>query len=232
MADSLGTDLNLDWMLPERSKIVEFRSHLVEWFRTQGRCFPWRNKSASDYERIVSEVLLQRTQADTVARFLVDFRKRFPSWATLAEATEEDLQFYLRPIGLWRRRATTLRRLAIEMTRRRGQMPKNRAEIEQLPGVGQYIANAILLFCHGEPQPLLDVNMARVLERYFGPRKLADLRDDPYLQALAVAVVSCDTPVIVNFAVLDIAALICKARSPACQECPVNGGCRFAGQQT
>jgi hypothetical protein len=59
---------------------------------------------------------------------------------------------------------------------------------------GQYIANAVLLLCHGEPQPLLDVNMARVLERVFGPKKLADIRYDPYLQQLAMRIVQCKKP--------------------------------------
>ena len=77
------------------------------------------------------------------------------------------------------------------MAKRNGRFPSTRVEVEALPGVGQYITNATLLLCHGEAQPLLDVNMARVLERVFGPRKLVDIRYDPYLQNLAFEIVQC-----------------------------------------
>jgi A/G-specific adenine glycosylase len=84
----------------------------------------------------------------------------------------------------------------------------------------------VLLFQHREAQPLLDSNMARVLERFFGPRTLADIRYDPYLQALAKAVVSCDRPIAMNWAILDFASLVCQNR-PLCNACPVNRTCRF-----
>ena len=214
--------------VPTAKEIAWFRQKLIVWFRTNKRPFLWRDESAGDYIKVLSEVLLQRTRAEVVAAFLTDFLKRYPSWDELSKATEEDLQQYLQPLGLWRRRAASLKRLADEMAKRKGRFPRSRAEIEQLPNVGQYIANAILLFCHGESQPLLDVNMARVLERFFGPRKLADIRYDPYLQSLAKAVVSSMTPELVNWAILDHATLICKISVPLCMKCPVVTRCQFA----
>jgi A/G-specific adenine glycosylase len=86
-----------------------------------------------------------------------------------------------------------------------------------------------MLFVHDEPQPLLDTNMARVLERFFGPRLMADIRYDPYLQALAKEVVSCDDAIRVNWAVLDLAALVCRLRNPNCGHCPLTSRCQFAG---
>jgi A/G-specific adenine glycosylase len=214
-------------MLPSEERLEAFRSGLLSWFEQHGRPYPWRNRSATTYEKIIAEVLLQRTQAGSVARFFRGFVRRFPSWAVLSTATEEELGEYLKAIGLWRRRAASIRLLAGEMAGRRGRFPRTREEVQALPGVGQYIANSILLFCHREAQPLLDVNMARVLERYFQPRKLADIRDDPYLQALARAVVSGEDPVAMNWAILDHAALVCKQRTPLCETCPVAAGCRY-----
>lgn len=173
---------------------------------------------------------MQRTRAEVVAGFLPRFVEQFPSWDELAKATEEDLRTYLQPIGLWRRRAASLQKLAAEMVRREGQFPSERDEIEELPGVGQYIANSVMLFCYGEAQPLLDVNMARVLERFFGPRKLADIRYDPYLQELARAVVRSGNPAAVNWAILDHATLVCKIVKPSCPTCPVFEKCMFANQ--
>lgn len=214
--------------LPSAKEVAWFRRKLLSWFKRNGRAFPWRDESADDYVKILSEVLLQRTRAEVVAAFLPNFIKQFPSWDKLAVATEDDLRQYLQPIGLWRRRAASLEKLANEMAKRGGRFPGTREEIEQLPNVGQYIANAIQLFCHGKPQPLLDVNMARVLERFFGPRKLADIRYDPYLQSLAKAVVSSKHPAAINWAILDHATLICKISNPLCYTCPVVDRCQFA----
>ena len=169
-----------------------FQKKILNWYFRQGRDFPWRNNSASNYQVIITEVLLQRTRAETVAIFFPSFIKAFPSWKRLSKATEAKLRTYLKPIGLWKQRASVLYRLSREMAKRNGRFPRTRQEIDQLPGVGQYIANAIELFCHGTPKPLLDVNMARLLERFFGPRTLADIRHDPYLQKLAQEVLQKD----------------------------------------
>ncbi len=204
-----------------------FRRQILCWFGRNARRFSWRRKGASTYERVISEALLQRTQAQTVDAYLPAFVRRFPSWSRLAEASNRELEEWLRPIGLWRRRAQSLLLLAREMHRRRGRFPATREEIEELPGVGQYIANAILLFTDRSAEALVDVNMARVVERYFGPRVLADIRFDPYLQQLAKRVVSGTDPVSVNWAILDLAALICKRDEPLCTVCPLRERCQF-----
>lgn len=194
---------------------------MLIWYHGNGRRFPWRKKSVSKYRLVISELLLQRTRAETVAAFFDTFISEYPSWRQLAQAKEIEISDVIRPIGLWNRRAVTLKCLACVMTRRNGRFPKGRKDIESLPGVGQYIANAILLMCHGHAEPLLDGNMARVLERVFGPRKLTDIRYDPYLQSLSRAVVLCKEPRKVNWAILDLGAAICLPRKPRCGDCPV-----------
>jgi A/G-specific adenine glycosylase len=223
-----GYELEPSSQLHSSKKIDWFRLRLLDWFSDNGRDFLWRRPSASKYVKIVSEVLLQRTRADVVAEFLPKFIKRYPSWTAIASGKSSDLRKHLKPIGLWRRRASSLENLATEMAKRRGVFPRRREEIEKLPNVGQYIANAILLFCHGQPEPLLDVNMARVLERFFGPRTLADIRYDPYLQSLAKAFVNSRDPVLLNWAILDHATLLCRITAPRCLDCPLLSKCRFA----
>jgi len=200
---------------------------MLHWYSSNGRSFPWRKASASNYQYIIAEVLLQRTRAETVADFFPKFIEEFPSWKKLSSVSVTRLQRYLQPIGLWRRRATAIQALALAMAARNGRFPKSREAIEALPGIGQYIANAVLLFCHGEAQPLLDVNMSRLLERYFGPRKLADIRYDRYLQALSREVIDCDDPVSMNWAILDFSAMVCKSKNPLCNECTVSEQCRY-----
>ena len=214
--------------MPSTRRMRSIQRLLLRWFETTDRAFPWRNLRATKYEQVVAEVLLQRTKADVVNRIFAAFISKYPSWPKLAEASEKDLENMLKPLGLWKRRAVSLRALSQIMATRRSRYPKSRAEVERLPGVGQYICNAILMFDQGQCQPLLDVNLARVLERVFGPRKLSDIRYDPYLQELALRMVQHKSPARVNWAFLDLASLICTIRVPKCKVCPLNADCCYA----
>jgi A/G-specific adenine glycosylase len=215
-------------LAPTASRIRAIQRRLLTWHTTNDRGYPWRKGSATKFQRVIAEVLLQRTRADVVARMFNAFVAKYPSWKSLSRATQSDLEEVLRPLGLWKRRAYSLAALARAMDSNHGRFPKDRHLLEQLPGVGQYVCNAILLFDQGMCQPLLDVNLARVLERLFGPRKLADIRYDPYLQMLSLRVVEHKNPMRVNWAFLDLAALVCTIRSPKCSVCPLRKQCCFA----
>lgn len=207
--------------------ISRFQETLLTWYETEGRHFPWRNKSLTQYQIIISETLLQRTKAETVSKFYTKFIKEFPNWMCLADTKTEDIEEYLIPIGLYRQRAKRLKNLAIEMVKRKGKLPKDRAELESMPFIGQYIANSIELIIYNQPSPLIDVNMARLLERYFGKRKMADIRYDPYLQNLCYKVVKHQRAKEINWAILDFAALICKTHKPLCESCPLKSKCFY-----
>jgi A/G-specific adenine glycosylase len=217
-----------DDLLTRRDKlrITKLRRELLGWYALHGRALPWRSEEVSNYERICVEVLLQRTRAETVARLYPAFFARFENWAAIAAAGIPELEEYFRPMGLWQRRARSIKGLAEYATARDGYFPANPLELAAVPGVGQYVANAILLFQHGQARPLLDVNMARVLERYVRPRLLADIRYDPWLQAAAHWLVRSDRPILVNWAALDLASALCLPRTPRCGSCPLEPHCQ------
>ena len=212
----------------DKARISRLRASLLDWFDVHGRDLPWRSPTASTYEKICVEVLLQRTRAETVAAIYAGFFARYPGWRELALAPISELEDVLKPIGLWSRRARSINALATYAAEHEGVFPSKREELAKVPAVGQYVANAILLFQHGVPSPLVDVNMARVLERYLRPRKLADIRHDPWLQQAAHWLVRCDDPVRVNWATLDFAAATCRARNPACLDCMFRARCNFS----
>ncbi len=187
-----------------KKKIEKFQRDILKWYKKLGRKFPWRNKSATNYHRIISEVLLQRTKAETIGKFFPIFIKKYPSWKKLAKASVKQLEKDLKPIGLYKQRSVRLHAFAKVMAKRNGRFPNKREEIDKIPFVGQYIGNAIEMFVFKRPKPLLDVNMARVLEKYFGKRKLSDIRYDPYLQKLAYEVVLHKNFKEINWAILDI----------------------------
>lgn len=208
------------------TKVEFFQRNILSWFKTNGRNFYWRNDGLSDYQYVIAEVLLQRTKAETVAKFYPGFILEFPSWKSLAEAEIQRVEDYLRPIGLFRQRSLRLKKLAVEIVNRGEILPSDRNELESIPFMGQYIANAVELVIFNKPSPLIDVNMARVLERFFGPRKLADIRYDPYLQALSQTVVDHVDSKEMNWAILDFAALICRTK-PQCQICFLSSNCTY-----
>ncbi len=204
-----------------------FQWRLLRWYKNNGRNFPWRKRKLTRYQLIIAEALLQRTKAETVAKFYRSFVTKYPNWVSLAKARRRDIETALKPIGLHRQRSRRLKDLALEMVRRNGRLPEKREQLESIPFLGQYLTNAVMLVIFNKRLPLVDVNMSRVLERYFGKRKLADIRYDPYLQNLATRVVNSTNSMELNWAILDFAALVCKARSPLCNACALKSGCRF-----
>lgn len=209
------------------NRIRSFVERILIWFDSEGRYFPWRNAGESKYRLIVTEILLQRTRAQTVAKFYDTFFEEFACWESIATADILRLEEVLKPLGMWKQRAPRLKALAESIMQLGGVVPTSYAAARSLPAVGQYVANAILLFQDVQKLPLLDAGMARVLERYFGSRDLADIRFDPYLQALSKKVVNHERAVSINWAILDFSALICVRNEPKCYECPLRSGCCY-----
>ena len=217
----------LPWEAVER--LPWLRRRLLCWFKPSGRSFPWRDQGGTPYEVVVAEILLQRTTATGVARTYAGFIERYPSWDALAQAPCEGLENALRPLGLWRQKALAFQHLAQSIEELGGVVPRSRAELERLPGIGPYTASAVLAIVYGRAEPLLDVNMARCLWRFFGSPEPTTEGPKRSLHALALRLVSGKRSLQVNWAVLDFGALVCQARRPRCQECPLRTRCQYAG---
>lgn len=217
---------------PIPDKIKLFRGKLLRWYASNARSFPWRGKGITLYQAIIAEVLLQRTRAETIRHFYPAFLKKYPGWSRLSAEPRAKLKSFLKPIGLSQQKSVLLKSLAVAMGSKTKRVSLTREQLEALPGVGQYIANAVLSVYYGEREPLLDVNMARVLERYFGPRKLADIRYDPYLQKLAHDILPRARTREFNWATLDFAATRCKASRPFCAGCIFLSDCSWVKNKT
>ena len=214
---------------PESVKRISWlRRRLLSWSAPNGRSFPWREPGRTPYEVIVAEMLLQRTTAAGVARAYSGFVERYPLWASLEQAPLEDLENALRPLGLWRQKALAFQQLALSIEGRGGVVPRTRKELERLPGIGPYTASAVLAIVYGRDEPLLDVNMARLLGRFLGSSEGAEASPKRTLQALALRLVRSKRCLVVNWAALDFGALVCRARRPLCPECPLRARCQYA----
>jgi A/G-specific adenine glycosylase len=110
-----------------------------------------------------------------------------------------------------------------------GTFPRAIEALRRLPGVGRYTAGAVLSFAYGEAAPVLDTNVRRILTRVFVQRRPAAAGAlDRRLWALAERIVPPDQAWAFNQALMDLGALVCRARRPGCPDCPVRELCRFA----
>ncbi len=211
----------------EKQKITFFRSRLMVWSKDNSRDFPWRNKDISNYQLILTEILLQRTKAETVSKYYDTFFGRYPDWQSISNASIQDLEQILKPLGLYKHRAKRIFKIVQEYNVKNGKLPKNKNELRESNLSTLYISNAYELFVLNHRSALLDVNMSRVLSRYFYPKPPKDVRHDKFMQELAKKVLNVKKCKELNWSILDFAALVCKPSNPECDECILKTKCEY-----
>ena len=202
-----------------RVRANAFATRLLEWASEEGRNFAWREEEDA-FRLLLAEVLLQRSRSSTVERVFKQVVARWPTADALASADMLDLAEALRPLGLTGR-ATRVKELARALAER-GSVPTRSRELRELPGVGAYVAGATAAALQTEETPLVDSVSVRVFRRYFAPDAAISDND---LAAMAYADAPPGRWRELNWAALDLAALICLPRRPRCGECPVAGEC-------
>ena len=175
----------------------------------------------------MAELMLQRTKADQVASIYEKFISTFPNLQSLARADIEQLSKLLEPLGLLHRIPRFKRMAEFIVERYGGSVPSRLAELLKIPGVGRYIAHAVLCFGYGEDVPVVDANVVRVYSRIFGLKLKARPHTDKKLWELATRLVPPGKAREFNEAILDFAALVCKPRKPECSRCPVVEICQY-----
>lgn len=209
----------------DRSKLRWFRHQIKTWAKQHLRNFPWRH-TTDPYAIFVAELMLQKTNAALVAPIYQAFIQKYPTLDALAVAPVEEINSILQPLGL-RFRVERLRQ-SIEMIQSKygGNIPKTEAQLLELPGVGIYTARAICANAFGQPKPVLDTNVARILERFFGLSASDRVKARSKLLQQAADQVAPKTNVATwNLALLDFGAAVCTAKNPRCIECPLQQLC-------
>ncbi|MEA2024172.1 MAG: A/G-specific adenine glycosylase [Actinomycetota bacterium] len=193
----------------------ERNAALFAWYRLNQRSFPWRGE-IDPYRILVSEAMLQQTQASRVIPFYERFISRFPTVESLAAAALQDVLSLWTGLG-YNSRALRLRE-ATRMIRADG-WPMTPAALAELPGVGPYTAAAIASFAFGVQVPAVDTNLRRVLSRWHG-----ESLNGAALQAAAAAALG-DPASDWNQAMMDLGATTCVSKTPSCGPCPVKDWC-------
>jgi A/G-specific adenine glycosylase len=194
---------------------------LAAWFAQRRRDLPWR-RTRDPWAVLVSEVMLQQTQADRVVPRWHRFLRRFPTVEACRQAGAGAVVEEWAGLGYNRRALNLWRCAAAVCERHRGVFPDDLPGLLGLPGVGPYTARAVLAFAFERDVGVVDTNVGRVLARRVGRRLTA--RE---VQAAADAVVPAGGGWSHNQAMLDLGATVCVARRPACERCPVAEGCAW-----
>lgn len=200
---------------------------LLGWYQQNGRNLPWR-RTRDPYKILVSEVMLQQTQVERVRGYYLRFLREYPTVRDLATARPARVRESWDGLGYYAR-ARNLHAAARTIVRRHGgRFPRQVEDLRALPGVGRYTAGAVVSFAYGEPAPILDTNVRRVLSRVF-VRRLAvrPAEMDRRLWALAEAVIPDGDAWAMNQALMDFGATFCTARNPKCPDCPLQSLCAF-----
>jgi len=215
--------------LPSIQEIRTFRDKIMQWFDRSGRDYPWR-RTGDPFRVLIAEMMLRRTKADQVKEVYTNLFTQYPDIQSMAEAGEEELERILYPLGLrWRNPAFGL--VARELrTKYECKVPETREKLLSLPGVGEYVAGAVLSIGYGKAEWIVDSNIVRLFKRYFGVRTSREGRRDRHVVDIARRYTSEGDSRKANLAILDFAAIVCTPRNPNCEYCPLAKDCKSIDQ--
>jgi A/G-specific adenine glycosylase len=209
-----------------------FRGALLEWYGREGRKLPWR-ATVDPYAILVAEFMLQQTQVATAIPYYHRWLERFPTVKALATASSQEMLAVWQGLGLYRRAQNLQRCAQAVMEVHGGIFPQSVEALRALPGVGRYTAGAVASFAFDLPAPVVDGNVARVLSRVLNMTEPVDAPTGRViLWDVAERLARCGQPRLVNNALMELGALICKPRNPACVLCPVRTACRAVDPDT
>jgi len=207
-------------------EIQSLRQALIDWFLANQRELPWR--IASDpYPIWVSEVMLQQTQVATVLPYYHEFLKHFPTLRKLARANLQDVLKAWEGLGYYARARNLHKAAGVVINHHQGHIPRSWQDFRQLPGVGDYIAAAVLSIAFNKPCAVVDGNVKRVLARLFAMKEPVNQSPSKKIfQQAAAGLLDTQKPGTFNQALMELGAIVCKPRNPLCPTCPVQTWCK------
>lgn len=213
----------------------EWPLELLAWYQKNRRDLPWRGTMPRDAYRVwVSEIMLQQTKVETVKPYYENWMDHFPTMEALAQAEDDEVLRQWQGLGYYSR-ARNLHEAVREVVHTYGgTVPRDKAQLLALKGVGEYTAGAILSIAYGQPEVAVDGNVLRVFARLYNVT--GNILSTPVkkeITKLAQQQLPRSQGGAFNEALMDFGAMICIPKSPRCDECPVSAWCmaRRAGTE-
>jgi len=209
--------------------VVSIARAVNDWFAVNARDLPWRADGFGAWGILVSEIMLQQTPVVRVIPRLRQWLDRWPTPAALASSPPAEAVRAWDRLG-YPRRALNLYAAAVEITKLHGGVvPSSVDELLALPGIGDYTARAVAAFAYGERHPVVDTNVRRVIARAVLGQAVAAppsiRRDLAAMEELLPE--SLPDARLFNAGMMELGALVCTARSPRCDDCPLAAQCAW-----
>ncbi|MFA5106873.1 MAG: A/G-specific adenine glycosylase [Patescibacteria group bacterium] len=210
-------------------RVTLFQKRIFQWYAVERRDLPWR-RTRDPYRILVSEIMLQQTPVARVVDKYSQFTRKFSSLHALARAPRRQVLIAWSGLG-YNRRALQLQAAATMVIKKHhGVFPRTRTELLALPGIGEATAGSILAFVYRQDALALDVNLKRIIQRFFYG---SEYRQPQSIQAIREAGEQTIPPgqgYDWNQALMDFGALVCRARQPRCSICPLKARCQARPQ--
>lgn len=200
-------------------------SYLINYYLKNGRRYPWRD-NRTPFKVYLSEMLLQRTQANQVKPVFNELIGKFNNISSLYASFEEATAI-MQTLGRFCRLKYFREGLNCLMDHFDGEIPENSISLNRIPGIGPYIAATIRIFGFDINDTIIDTNVVRVIRRIYGLEIMPETRRKKSFIELARAHVPQTRFVEYSYGILDFAANICRARNPQCDECGLTRLCIF-----
>jgi A/G-specific adenine glycosylase len=210
----------------DTDRMDRIHHRLLDWYVRESRSLPWRD-TRDPYRILVSEFMLQQTQAERVIPKYEEFLQRFPTLQALADAPAGEVIRAWAGLG-YNRRALNLHRACREVVERfHGVVPANITGLLSLPGIGPYTAGAVACFAYETDVAFVDTNIRRVLHRVvYGSEHHTDGLTPAEVQTLARDLLPPGRGYMWNQALMELGATVCRARHARCEHCPLQDDCR------
>jgi A/G-specific adenine glycosylase len=210
--------------LEGHDKRKNFRRRLLAWYDLHRRDLPWR-VNRDPYRVWLSEIMLQQTRVAAVIAHYHEFLRRFPTLEKLAAVREASVLAAWSGLGYYRRARMLHAAAKVIVREYGGKFPATEEGLRELPGIGRYTAAAIASIAFDEPIAVVDGNVERVLQRISGRRLVGE-----ELWTIANHLLDANRPGAFNQAMMELGAMVCTPRAPACLTCPVIELCATRGE--
>jgi A/G-specific adenine glycosylase len=205
--------------------IAGFQDHLIRWYTSNKRSLPWRSTS-EPYKIWVSEIMLQQTQVNTVIPYYERFLKTFPDMHSLAGASTGEVLKAWEGLGYYARARNLHRAATIIVSEHDARLPDSFDALRRLPGIGDYIAAAVLSIAFGKPVAVVDGNVKRVIARMHAlDMPVNQPASHNSIRSICAKLLDEARPGTFNQSLMELGALVCTPKNPACPRCPVQRFC-------
>lgn len=205
--------------------LKNFARDLTIWYSKNKRDLPWRH-TKDPYKIWVSEIMLQQTTVSTVIAYYERWIKTFPTVHDLARAPLQTVLKQWQGLGYYNRVKNLHKAAHVLIREHKGILPQDPQFIRSLPGFGPYTTGSVLSIAYDIPLTIIDANVRRVVMRLLALQGAADTKQDPKVNEFLLKVLPQRSVGDFNQALMELGALVCRAKEPVCISCPVSKYCQ------